>query len=540
LNFRIRKGQSFLLLLVFLLLAIFRQPALLYPTLDVELAGGLNAELLRGGYESPAACAAALAGLLRLQQAACADCTIRRQACIARLDPDQGDWLSVVALDRPSGRLRNGVVIYSAGQAATAAAACSALVAAAGPTDGPVLCYPAGVPRPKASAPWPAARVAVRLLAAALAALTVSWIACGWLIRTQHLHGHLSLDATAGGPQKFHAVPTPRIGGLPILAGLLVAALVLGLSSPPGERGFVARLLLASLPAFAGGVVEDLTKRVGVTQRLLLTMAAGALAAWLLGAVLPRLAIPGIDSVLKFYPLAVTVTIVAVAGLANAFNIIDGYNGLASGSAVIVLLGLAGLALKVGDVLMLQAAGVTAAATLGFLRWNWPRGRIFLGDGGAYLLGFLLAELSVLLVMRNPSVSPWCALMLMAHPVTETLYSIWRRRVQRGRHPGHPDALHMHQLVYSRLVRHAVGSRVPADKLARNSRVAPYFWIPALLLAGLLQFCWDSSRYPVGITVLYFLSYVLMYRRLVHWQAPRWLVRRSGRLPAAAAGERDA
>jgi UDP-N-acetylmuramyl pentapeptide phosphotransferase/UDP-N-acetylglucosamine-1-phosphate transferase len=310
------------------------------------------------------------------------------------------------------------------------------------------------------------------------------------------------------------------------VAGLLVAGALVGLSSPHGERGFIARLLLAAVPAFAGGLIEDLTKRVGVTQRLLLTMAAGALAAWLVGAVLPRLAIPGIDTLLKFYPVAVLFTIVAVAGLANAFNIIDGYNGLASGSALIVLCGLAGLAVKLGDVLVLQAVGATGAAVLGFFVWNWPRGRVFLGDGGAYLLGFLLAELSVLLVLRNPSASPWCALMLMAHPVTETLFSIWRRKIHRGHHPGQPDALHLHQLVYARLVRRDIGSRDPERKLGRNSRVAAYFWVPGVALALLLQFCWDSSRYPVGATAAYFLAYLWLYRRLTHWRAPGWLIDR--------------
>ncbi|MDE3012204.1 MAG: glycosyl transferase, partial [Pseudomonadota bacterium] len=138
--------------------------------------------------------------------------------------------------------------------------------------------------------------------------------------------------------------------------------------------------------------------------------------------------------------------------------------------------------------------------------------------------GFLLAELGILLVIRNPMLSPWCPLMLMAHPVAETLFSIYRRRIHRGHHPGHPDALHLHQLVYSRLVRLAGGSRTPSERLRRNNRVALFFWPQTLFAALLLQTCWQSSRYPVGFTCAYFAFYVWIYGRLVSWRSPRPLI----------------
>ena len=95
-------------------------------------------------------------------------------------------------------------------------------------------------------------------------------------------------------------------------------------------------------------------------------------------------------------------------------------------------------------------------ALLGFLVFNYPSGRIFMGDGGAYLLGFWLGELSVLLVVRNPDVSPWFPIVLLAYPVVETLFSIYRRKFLQGRSAGRPDAMHLHQLIYRRLARVAV------------------------------------------------------------------------------------
>ena len=138
-----------------------------------------------------------------------------------------------------------------------------------------------------------------------------------------------SLEPRSGGrrPQKFHATPTPRIGGLRVMASLFVAG-------RPGSRQVKPRrgeqfgyLLLASLPAFLGGITEDVTKSVSVAARLMLTMAAAAIGVVLLGAVIPRLDVPGFDSLLRWSPFAIAFTAFAVSGVANSINIIDGYNG---------------------------------------------------------------------------------------------------------------------------------------------------------------------------------------------------------------------
>ena len=109
---------------------------------------------------------------------------------------------------------------------------------------------------------------------------------------------------------------------------------------------------------------------------------------------------------------------------------------------MLVLAGLAFVSAQVGDPVVLTASLIMAGAVFGLLLWNYPKGKIFLGDGGAYLLGFWMAELSVLLVARNPEVSPWFPMALLIYPIFETLFSAYRRKILRGGHPGHPDALH--------------------------------------------------------------------------------------------------
>jgi len=163
-------------------------------------------------------------------------------------------------------------------------------------------------------------------------------------------------------------------------------------------------------------------------------------------------------------------------------------------------------------------------ALLGFLVWNYPGGRIFLGDGGAYLLGFWLAELSVLLIARNPEVSPWLPFVLLAYPIFETFFSIYRRKILRGESPGQPDALHLHQLIYLRLARCSIGSRDPIALTYRNSKVARYIWIGGAMFMLPALFFSHSTPVLVAIGVLFSVAYTWLYLRLIRWRAPRWLI----------------
>jgi UDP-N-acetylmuramyl pentapeptide phosphotransferase/UDP-N-acetylglucosamine-1-phosphate transferase len=113
------------------------------------------------------------------------------------------------------------------------------------------------------------------------------------------------------------------------------------------------------------------------------------------------------ETLLDYWPASVCVTVMCVAGMTNAFNLVDGLNGLASAVASTSLIGIGLVSLAHGDQALAVVCWCLLAANLGFLVWNWPLGRLFLGDGGAYLLGISLAWLVVLLPARNPLISPW-------------------------------------------------------------------------------------------------------------------------------------
>lgn len=351
-------------------------------------------------------------------------------------------------------------------------------------------------------------------LLAVLLAAAVSAIAGYLIVRYEALHARWSHDHVESGPQKFHATPTPRIGGLGVMAGLLVAGAALSATGSGGWDEAYGFLLLASLPAFLGGITEDVTKKVSVPVRLALTMLAAAAGAWLLGAVIPRLDVPGLDALLRWAPFAMAFTAFAVGGVANSINIVDGYNGLAAGHAVIVLSAMAVVCAMVGDGFLVLSALAMIGALLGFLAWNYPKGRIFLGDGGAYLLGFWLGELAVLIVVRNPQVSPWFPMLLLVYPIFETVFSMFRRKFIHRQSTGQPDRKHLHQMIYLRLTQGRGEISDPAALTRMNSRVAPFGWLMTLGCAVPALIFWRETAWLVAAALVFCAGYVVLYLRL--------------------------
>ena len=350
-------------------------------------------------------------------------------------------------------------------------------------------------------------------LTSAVVAFLASFLLCIAVVFTKPWHGAFSMDTTDG-IQKFHSAPTPRIGGIPIVFALVMAW---GKSSAEIQT-LLAPILFAGMPAFLFGIAEDLTKQIGVVQRLLATMASGFLAWWITDYSLSRLDIWGVDLLMQFTLFSVMFTAFAVGGVANAVNIIDGFNGYASLTCTIGFIGFALIAFQVGDQNLVFVSLILAAAALGFFWVNWPFGKLFLGDGGAYFLGFSLAWIAVLLIERNPSVSAFSALVICILPITEVLFSIFRRKV-RNDHPGKPDRLHFHSLFHRRYVRKWF---VKWHSLARNSLVGILMGLMSLVSALMANLIYDDTLYCVITSLLFVLGYVAVFARMVrhHWCSP--------------------
>jgi UDP-N-acetylmuramyl pentapeptide phosphotransferase/UDP-N-acetylglucosamine-1-phosphate transferase len=373
----------------------------------------------------------------------------------------------------------------------------------------------------------------IQLFQLGLIAFAASLVVSTVIVMSQRWHGGLSHDHDLDGVQKVHTTAVPRIGGLGVIAGILLGCIAFrnlhqaGSGQPIGAS--MVMLLVASLPAFLAGLVEDFTKQVSVRMRLMATALSAVAASALLGATVTELDLWGVDALLAFMPFALLVTAVVVAGGSNAINIIDGFNGLSSSTIVIMAAGLAAVALRSGDGLVANLGVLCIGATLGFMALNYPRGKLFLGDGGAYFLGFWVSEMAVLLLVRNPSVNAWQVLSICAYPVIEVLFSIYRRRFIQKVSPGAPDALHLHTLVYRRIVFKYVdkNSKNPWKRNAAVACIIP----PVVAVCVAVSVMVGTSIAMSALTVLaQVVIYVAVYGRLVRG---RWTaISEAGRVDA--------
>ncbi|MDR1975629.1 MAG: glycosyltransferase [Campylobacteraceae bacterium] len=322
-----------------------------------------------------------------------------------------------------------------------------------------------------------------------LVAFVVSFAVClGVIFFAKKYNLFLDLSDSSK-PQKFHHIATPRAGGI----GIFCASIIMCFYSPFGYL-----FILAGFVAFIGGVIEDFGGSLSPKSRLIIQ----ALSA-ILGMVLFNALILDVGISWQFpFVIGALFTIFAVVGSINAVNIIDGFNGLASGISIMVLASLSLCAYIVGDAQILQVSLIVLCATLGFFVLNFPKGKIFLGDGGAYFLGFCIVEIAILLSQKYEQVSPWFALCIMIYPVYEVLFSAYRKK-KKGLSPLYPDKMHFHMIIFREITKNNYKTSVLIWAIA-----APFIFIPLLYM-------WHTKMQ--ALTILLFIAlYNLIYFRLAN------------------------
>jgi len=287
-------------------------------------------------------------------------------------------------------------------------------------------------------------------------------------------------------PQNFHTESTPRAGGIGILLGIFLLLL----------NPFGLTLMLSILLAFLSGIFEDFHNSLSPRLRLLLQFVAALSAVWFTHTVVTYL---GLGITLPYW-VGVIFSLFAMVGMMNAVNIIDGFNGLASGVILLILGSFAVVSYTHGYTDLLPLLAVISGAILGFGVLNFPHGKIFLGDGGAYMLGFIVAVLGIFLAGSYEEISPWYILSVFIYPVWEVLFSIVRKKSQ-GKSPMDPDHLHMHMLIH----RH----------LSKNNPLTALFILVAILPFMLLSTYYAANSIANIIIVLVFIGcYLWVYRYL--------------------------
>ena len=244
--------------------------------------------------------------------------------------------------------------------------------------------------------------------------------------------------------------------------------------------------------------------------RLIATAISSALVVAIFQIWIFKLGIPGLDLALMFTPLAIFFTIFAAVGVVNAFNLIDGLNGLSSYVTISSGAAISVIAFQVGNIQIAVFLILLISSVLGFFVLNFPFGKIFLGDGGAYVLGHLVVWSAILVVNYEVVVSPFAILLIFFWPVADTGLAIWRRW-KLGNPTDRPDRLHFHQLTmrfleirfFGRDKRHIAN---PAATIA----LMPFISAPQVL--GVLF--WDDLKLTVvscifmGLLFLFLLMFL--------------------------------
>jgi len=298
--------------------------------------------------------------------------------------------------------------------------------------------------------------------------------------------------------RKTHVGAVPRVGGLGITLGIVVALLIWC----PLDTSFVAVLLGGVL--LAGFGVWDDAKSLSPKIKLLgQTLAAliAVLGGGVVIRVLPLGAMIDLPTV-----VAVPFTVFVLVGITNAINLLDGLDGLAGGVSLLCAVSLALLAADSGSSNLFIASVAMIGAVLGFLRYNTYPAQIFMGDCGSQFLGYMVACLAILLTQTQEAVlSRSLPILLLGLPVLDTL-TVMIRRIAAGNSPFSPDRTHIHHRLLSLGLSHAgsvtilYGLQTVLVFLAFGLRYSPDSTIIAVYLsvAATVVFLLESS---VGSTV---------------------------------------
>lgn len=289
--------------------------------------------------------------------------------------------------------------------------------------------------------------------------------------------------------RKVHKRPMVRLGGVAMFIGVVVALLIVWSAGgfgvlKPGKESEVWGVAIGGIAFFLIGLADDLFNLSPKTRLLLQFVVAGL--AWQSGVQIDFLTNPiaGLVSLPEWASLPITV--IWLVGMANAINWIDGLDGLAAGVSGIAAFVMFWTCLFMGQPQAALFAAALAGATFGFLRYNFNPAQIFMGDGGAYFIGFTLAGVGVIgLVKSVTTVAVLLPYVILAVPILD-MSAVIVDRLRRGKSPFVADKRHLHH----RLL-----------KAGLSQRLAVLFIYSLTLWAGSLAMAVSGMPSGVGYAI---------------------------------------
>ena len=252
--------------------------------------------------------------------------------------------------------------------------------------------------------------------------------------------------------RKIHLHPTPRVGGIAVFIAFLISSLIFYLFTK--NQGIINRsefyfvpFLLCTAAIFSLGLADDLWNLNGLVK--IGFQICFAFSTWLWVGGIEHLFLPFYGQWLLPIPVSSLFTLFWITGITNTLNLIDGIDGCCSGAAAIACLGLAGIAFLTGQKWIATILCLLCLSALVFLPYNWPRAQSFVGDSGAYLYGFVLSTLSILVCYNSNQPSlVFAPVILLGLPIADTTLAIFRR-ISRKQHLFLADRSHIHHQLLS-------------------------------------------------------------------------------------------
>lgn len=235
--------------------------------------------------------------------------------------------------------------------------------------------------------------------------------------------------------RKIHTKPISMLGGSAILLSFLIGIWL----GEPIERE-VKPLLLGSVVIYLVGLIDDLYDLKPIIKLIGQILAATVVVSY--GVTIDFISLP-IGPTIHFGWLGIPITIFWIVAITNAINLIDGLDGLAAGVSVIALATIAFIAILQGNIFIIMICSVLIGSLLGFLVFNFHPAKIFLGDSGALLIGFIIGFVSLLGFKNITFISLFFPIVILAVPFIDTLFAMIRR-VKKGQHIMQADKSHLH------------------------------------------------------------------------------------------------
>ena len=247
---------------------------------------------------------------------------------------------------------------------------------------------------------------------------------------------------SVNGPQKIHNKVSIRMGGLIIYMNLLIASILF-----LHEAIMIFVFLICILPLFLASAFEDIFQNVSVKLRLICITISSLLLIFCTNTVLGSIDLNWLNFLFSLPGFAILFTVLGLTATSNAWNFIDGLNGLASGLALIILLSYLYLSSVNNNSQLLILISVVVLTLVPIFIINILYGNLFLGDTGAYTLGIIIGWAGVYLTSHNNLISPWSIFLLILYPALELIFSFFRRILNR-KSPFLPDNMHLHSMLY--------------------------------------------------------------------------------------------